>query len=76
MKTVSFTKKLAVGSSMLLVAASSFAADPQALDLTPLTNTFTAAPIVTAILAVCGVLALIYSAARGGKIALGIIRGG
>lgn len=53
--------------------STAYAAD--ALDLTPLTTQITAAPIVTAILAVAGVMATIYVAWKGAKMALGALRG-
>ena len=47
-----------------------------ALDLTPLTSSFSASDIVPPLLAVAGVLAVIYVAVKGAQIVIRLIRGG
>ncbi|MFZ6776226.1 hypothetical protein ACO0LD_05285 [Undibacterium sp. Ji83W] len=76
MKYLSIVKKISVGAALLMVGAAAMAADPAPVDLSPLTNQFTATVITTAVLAVAGVLATIYVVIRGAKIALSMIRGG
>lgn len=47
-----------------------------AVDLTPVTSAFTAADVVTGVMAVAQVLALIYVSIKAAKIVLGMLRGG
>lgn len=47
-----------------------------AIDLTPITNEFSASDVVTAVMAVAAVLAAIYSTMTAAKMALRWIRGG
>ncbi|MES2831771.1 MAG: hypothetical protein V4695_07245 [Pseudomonadota bacterium] len=51
-------------------------AAPAAIDFTPITAAFTSSDIVSGILSIAGVLAVIYTAWRGAKIVLGMMRGG
>lgn len=58
------------------VALPSFAAETgTGVDYAPLTNSFSAANITVAIMAVAGTLAVIYAATKGAKIVLGMLRG-
>ncbi len=45
-------------------------------DLTPLTSTVDFGTVITALLAIAGLLASVYVAIRGAKVVLGMIRGG
>lgn len=47
-----------------------------AIDLTPITNEFSASDVVTAVMAVAAVLAAIYATMTAAKMALRWIRGG
>ena len=47
-----------------------------AIDLTPITNEFSATDVITAVLAVAAVLAAIYATMTAAKMALRWIRGG
>lgn len=47
-----------------------------AIDLTPITNEFSASDVVTAVMAVAAVLASIYATMTAAKMALRWIRGG
>ncbi len=62
---------------LALVTVASAAALPAfaAVDLTPISTAFTSADIVTGIIAVASVVAVVYTAWRGAKIVLGMIRG-
>jgi hypothetical protein len=70
-----FKQSLKYGAIVLTAAAAPFAAHA-AIDLTTITNQFTAADVVTAVLAVAGVLAAIYATMTAAKMALRWIRGG
>lgn len=59
-----------------LLTGSAFAQSTNALDLTPLTESFSASDIVPPLLAVAGVLAVIYVAVKGAQIVIRLIRGG
>lgn len=76
MKFVSYAKKLTTGAALTLVGAhSAMAADPATVDLTPLTSSFTATQIVTAVLAVAVTLMTVYVAIKAVKIVIGMVRG-
>ncbi|MFZ3002132.1 MAG: hypothetical protein WA071_17585 [Undibacterium umbellatum] len=76
MKFVSYAKKLVTGAALTLVGVqSAMAADPVAIDLTPLTNSFTSSQIVTAVLAVSVTLMSVYVAIKAVKIVIGMVRG-
>lgn len=66
----------AAATTVALVLASGTAAAQTAIDLTPITGQFKAADVVTAVLAVAGVLAAIYATMTAAKMALRWIRGG
>lgn len=62
----------------LVVASASFAVPAFAgpgPDLTPLTSVVDFGTVITALLAVSGLLAAVYVAIRGAKIVLGMIKG-
>ncbi|EGC00967.1 hypothetical protein G1E_00356 [Pseudomonas sp. TJI-51] len=67
-------KKVAVvtaAAGSAVAAQASFAA----VDLTPVTGAFTAADVVTGVLAVAGTLAVIYVTIKAASTVLGMIRG-
>lgn len=66
----------AAATTVALVLVSGTAAAQSAIDLTPITGQFKAADVVTAVLAVAGVLAAIYATMTAAKMALRWIRGG
>ncbi|MEY2838531.1 MAG: hypothetical protein RJB60_830 [Pseudomonadota bacterium] len=47
-----------------------------AVDLTPVTGAFTAADVVTGVMAVAAVLAVIYVSIKAAKIVLGMLKAG
>jgi hypothetical protein len=59
---------------LALMAVPAFAAGGP--DLTPLTSTVDFGTVITALLAIAGLLASVYVAIRGAKIVLSMIRGG
>jgi len=59
-----------------VVAAFSAVSAHAAIDLTAITGAFTAADVITAVMAVAGVLAAIYATMTAAKMALRWIRGG
>lgn len=69
---------IATVATMALVLASGVASaqTAPAIDLTPITGQFNAADVITAVLAVAGVLAAIYATMTAAKMALRWIRGG
>lgn len=72
MKSFSRTTKL-----MLISGVSAFAGVANAaVDYTPITGAFTAADIVTGVMAIAATLAVVYVAMKGVKIVLGMLRGG
>lgn len=76
MKFLSHAKKVVSGTALALVGVqSAFAADPVAIDLTPLTSAFTAGQIVTAVLAVSVTLMTVYVSIKAVKIVIGMVRG-
>lgn len=66
------------GAPLLTLAAGSvaMAQTAPAINLTPITSAFTAADVITAVLAVAAVLAAIYATMTAAKMALRWIRGG
>ena len=66
----------ALGAGLLTGSAFAQTAGGNALDLTPLTSSFSASDIVPPLLAVAGVLAVIYVAVKGAQIVIRLIRGG
>lgn len=67
-----FLKKSAVVIAVSLLPAVAFAVGP---DLTPLTSTVDFGTVITALLAIAGLLAGVYVAIRGAKVVLSMIRG-
>lgn len=67
-------KKLALVTTGAAVAGQSMAAG-SGVDLTSLTSSFTAADIVTGVLAVATVLMTVYVAIKAVKIVIGMVRG-
>ena len=67
-----FLKKSAVVIVASLISAVTFAAGP---DLTPLTSTVDFGTVITAVLAIAGLLAGVYVAIRGAKVVISMIRG-
>lgn len=68
-----FKQAAKYGSTALILTAGAAHA---AVDYTPITGAFTAADIVTGIMAIAAVLAVVYVAMKGVKIVLGMLRGG
>ncbi len=69
-----FKQAIKYGAIATAIAATSAA--NAAIDLTAITSQFAAADVVTAVLAVAGVLAAIYATMTAAKMALRWIRGG
>lgn len=67
-----FIKRLAYAVPALVAIASVPA--HAALDLTPLTGSFTAADVITGVMAVATILAAIFVAMKAAKIVLGMLR--
>ncbi len=65
----------AVSTALVLVSGTA-AAQSTGIDLTPITGAFKAGDVITAVLAVAGVLAAIYATMTAAKMALRWIRGG
>jgi hypothetical protein len=57
----------------IVVSGSALAAGP---DLTPLTSAIDFSTVITAVLAISGLLASVYVAIKGAKTVLGMIKGG
>lgn len=68
-------KQAAKYGAVLATVAGATAANA-AIDLTPITNAFTAPDVINAVMAVAAVLAAIYSTMTAAKMALRWIRGG
>ena len=68
-------KKVVLAVSAVVSSGSALAATGS-VDLSPITNAFTAADVVTGVMAVAAVLAVIYVSIKGAKIVLGMLRGG
>lgn len=67
----------AVGATALtLVSGAVMAQEAGSIDLTAITGVFKAADVITAVMAVAGVLAAIYATMTAAKMALRWIRGG
>lgn len=66
----------AVTTALVLASGAVAAAEGTGIDLTPITGAFKASDVVTAVLAVAGVLAAIYATMTAAKMALRWIRGG
>lgn len=62
--------------ALVLASGAAAAAEGTGIDLTPITGAFKASDVVTAVLAVAGVLAAIYATMTAAKMALRWIRGG
>lgn len=71
-----FKQALKYGSPVALLVAGSAHAATTGIDLTAITGAFTAADVITAVMAVAGVLAAIYATMTAAKMALRWIRGG
>lgn len=72
-----FAAVTAVATALALNAGSAFAqAAPSGIDLTAITGSFKASDVITAVMAVAGVLAAIYATMTAAKMALRWIRGG
>lgn len=65
-------KKLAIVSGLSTLAAQAYAVGP---DLTPISAAFSSDTIVTGILAVAAIVAVVYTAWRGSRIVLSMIKG-
>lgn len=75
MKFSSLTKKAAVAVSMALAAPMVMAGVPATgPDLTPLTSAIDFSTVITAVLAIAGLLATVYLAIKGAKIVLGMLK--
>ncbi|MEB0137645.1 MULTISPECIES: hypothetical protein [unclassified Undibacterium] len=72
MKT--FKNKIALVAASVIAMSAGVA--NAAVDLTPVTSAFTAADVVTGVMAVAAVLAVIYVSIKAAKIVLGMLRGG
>lgn len=68
-------KKVALLGSAAVAAMSTAAFAEAAVDLTPITGAFTAADIVTGVLAVAGTLAVVYVSIKAAQTVLAMIRG-
>jgi hypothetical protein len=71
---LTFKQVAKYGAALAIVAGVSAA--NAAIDLTPITNEFAAADVITAVLAVAAVLAAIYATMTAARMALRWIRGG
>lgn len=80
MKKLKFNFKpvaAALGASVLMLASGAvMAQEAGSIDFTAITGAFKASDIMTAIMAVAGVLGAIYATMTGAKAALRLIRGG
>ena len=80
MKKLKFNFKpvaAALGASVLMLASGAvMAQEAGSIDFTAITGAFKASDIMTAIIAVAGVLGAIYATMTGAKMALRLIRGG
>ncbi|HHZ9383756.1 TPA: hypothetical protein ACWMJU_006653 [Pseudomonas aeruginosa] len=68
-------KKVALLGSAAVGALSTAAFAEASVDLTPVTSAFTAADVVTGVLAVAGTLAVIYVTIKAATTVLSMIRG-
>lgn len=69
-----FTNRLAlVAAAVSLVSG---AANAAPIDLTPITGAFTAADVVSGVMAVAAVLAVIHVSIKAAKIVLGMLKAG
>ncbi|PWF22930.1 MULTISPECIES: hypothetical protein [Alcaligenaceae] len=78
MKKLKFNLKpvaAAVGATALTLASGAVMAQ-EAIDLTAITSAFSASDVITAVMAVAGVLAAIYATMTAARMALRWIRGG
>lgn len=78
MKKLKFNLKpvaAAVGATALTLASGAAMAQ-EAIDLTAITSAFSASDVITAVMAVAGVLAAIYATMTAARMALRWIRGG
>ncbi|PLY44074.1 hypothetical protein CSZ94_06930 [Janthinobacterium sp. ROICE36] len=73
MKFSSLTNKAALIVSTAL-AAPMVMAGPTGPDLTPLTSAIDFSTVITAVLAIAGLLATVYLAIKGAKIVLGMLK--
>lgn len=64
---------IVIGSALAVGVAQTASA---AIDLSEITGAFTSADVVAGVLAIGGVLAVIYASVKAAKLALGMIRGG
>lgn len=74
-----FNAKTAIvvaATTAMALASGTAAAQSTGIDLTPITGAFKAEDVITAVLAVAGVLAAIYATMTAAKMALRWIRGG
>ncbi|CAM3898010.1 hypothetical protein EV679_2540 [Kerstersia gyiorum] len=80
MKKLKFNLKpvaAAVGATALTLASGAvMAQEAGSIDLTSITSVFNAADVITAVMAVAGVLAAIYATMTAARMALRWIRGG
>jgi hypothetical protein len=68
-------KRIGVALVAVLGVVMAGGAQAAAVDLTSITGAFTAADIVTGVLAIAGTLAVVYVSIKGAKIVLGMLRG-
>ncbi|WP_166889466.1 major capsid protein [Massilia sp. CCM 8734] len=73
MKFSSLTKKLVVVASVVLAAPMAMAVGTGP-DLTPLTSAIDFSTVITAVLAIAGLLATVYLAIKGAKIVLSMLK--
>ena len=79
MKKLKFSLKpmaVVVGATALTLASSAVMAQESGIDLTAITGAFKASDVITAVMAVSGLLAAIYATMTAAKMALRWIRGG
>jgi hypothetical protein len=74
MKFSLLTKKTALVVSMALAAPMVMAGPATGPDLTPLTSAIDFSTVITAVLAIAGLLATVYLAIKGAKIVLGMLK--
>lgn len=70
------TAIVVAATAAMALASGTAAAQSTGIDLTPITGAFKAEDVITAVLAVAGVLAAIYATMTAAKMALRWIRGG
>jgi hypothetical protein len=71
-----FTNRLPLVVVAAVVGMASGAASAAPVDLTPITGAFTAADVVTGVMAVAAVLAVIHVSIKAAKIVLGMLKAG